>query len=80
MGRDSATTDRLRNLITKLQSLTASGELHWEKQAGSKSRVICICMAGMTTRFKIEEVTILDRLTIEIVGFICLPSPVWVCP
>jgi len=38
MGRDSATTDRLRNLITKLQSLTASGELHWEKQAGSAHR------------------------------------------
>lgn len=38
MGRDSATTDRLRNLIAKLQSLTASGELHWEKQAGSAHR------------------------------------------
>ena len=38
MGRDSSTTDRLRNLIAKLQSLTASGELHWEKQAGSAHR------------------------------------------
>ena len=38
MGRDSATTDRLRNLIAKLQSLTASGGLHWEKQAGSAHR------------------------------------------
>jgi hypothetical protein len=38
MGRDSATTERLRNLIAKLQSLTASGELHWEKQAGSAHR------------------------------------------
>lgn len=38
MGRDSATTDRLRKLITKLESLTASGELHWEKQAGSAHR------------------------------------------
>ena len=38
MGRDSATTERLRNLIAKLQSLTASGGLHWEKQAGSAHR------------------------------------------
>jgi len=38
MDRDSATTDRLRNLIAKLQSLTASGELHWERQAGSAHR------------------------------------------
>ena len=38
MVRDSATTDRLRNLIAKLQSLTAGGGLHWEKQAGSAHR------------------------------------------
>ncbi len=38
MDRDSATTDRLRNLIAKLQSLTTSGELRWEKQAGSAHR------------------------------------------
>jgi hypothetical protein len=38
MDRDSATTDRLRNLIAKLQSLTASGELHWERQTGSAHR------------------------------------------
>ena len=38
MGRDSATSERLRNLIAKLQSLTASGALHWEKQAGSAHR------------------------------------------
>ena len=38
MGRDSATNDRLRNLIAKLQSLTTSGGLHWEKQAGSAHR------------------------------------------
>jgi hypothetical protein len=38
MGRDSATTDRLRNLIAKLQSLTANGELHWEKQTGAAHR------------------------------------------
>jgi hypothetical protein len=28
----------LRNLITKLQSLTASGALRWERQAGSAHR------------------------------------------
>jgi hypothetical protein len=38
MARDSATTDRLRNLIAKLQTLTAGGEMHWEKQAGSAHR------------------------------------------
>jgi hypothetical protein len=38
MGRDSATTDRLRSLISKLESLTTSGQLHWEKQAGSAHR------------------------------------------
>lgn len=38
MGRDSATTNRLRNLISKLESLTTSGGLHWEKQAGSAHR------------------------------------------
>jgi len=38
MGRDAATTDRLRNLIARLHSLTASGGLHWEKQLGSAHR------------------------------------------
>jgi hypothetical protein len=38
MDRDAATTDRLRNLVAKLQSLTASGSLHWEKQVGSAHR------------------------------------------
>jgi hypothetical protein len=38
MTRDAATTDRLRNLIAKLQSLTATGGLQWEKQAGSAHR------------------------------------------
>ena len=38
MSRDSATTDRLRSLISKLASLTKSGALHWEKQAGSAHR------------------------------------------
>ena len=38
MGRDSATTNRLRNLISKLESLTTGGQLRWEKQAGSAHR------------------------------------------
>jgi hypothetical protein len=38
MGRDPATTSRLHNLIAKLQLLTASGGLHWEKQVGSAHR------------------------------------------
>src|SRR5882762_5033188 len=38
MDRDPATTDRLRNLIAKLQSLTTSGGLHWERQVGSAHR------------------------------------------
>ncbi len=38
MNRSSATTDRLRSLIAKLESLTKSGALHWERQAGSAHR------------------------------------------
>jgi len=38
MARDSATTDRLRNLIAKIELLTKSGELHWERQVGSAHR------------------------------------------
>lgn len=38
MTRDTATTDRLRTLISKIESLTESRELHWEKQAGSAHR------------------------------------------
>jgi hypothetical protein len=38
MARDPATTDRLRNLIQKIESQTESGELHWERQAGSAHR------------------------------------------
>lgn len=38
MARDAATTDRLRNLITKLESLTKQGQLPWERQAGSAHR------------------------------------------
>src|SRR6266852_8154803 len=35
MGRDAATTDRLRNLISRIKSQTESGALHWERQIGS---------------------------------------------
>jgi hypothetical protein len=38
MDRNSAATDRLRSLISKLESLTTSGQLHWEKQVGSAHR------------------------------------------
>src|SRR6266436_4896571 len=38
MDRNSATTERLRNLISKIESQTKSGELHWERQAGSAHR------------------------------------------
>jgi hypothetical protein len=38
VNRDAATTNRLGNLIAKLQSLTTSGELHWERQVGSAHR------------------------------------------
>lgn len=38
MGRDSATSERLRNLIMKIESLTESGKLHWERQFGSAHR------------------------------------------
>ena len=38
MVRNSATTERLRNLIAKIDATTQSGELHWERQAGSAHR------------------------------------------
>ena len=38
MVRNPATTERLRNLISKIELTTASGELHWERQAGSAHR------------------------------------------
>ena len=38
VNRNAATTERLRGLISKLESLTASGELKWERQAGSAHR------------------------------------------
>jgi hypothetical protein len=38
MPRDPAPTDRLRNLIKRIKLQTESGELRWEKQAGSAHR------------------------------------------
>src|SRR6059058_5526850 len=38
MDRNPATTERLRQLIVKLDAQTASGELHWERQTGSAHR------------------------------------------
>ncbi|SRR6266699_4888100 len=38
MDRDSATTGRLQNLISKIEGLTNKGELHWERQIGSAHR------------------------------------------
>lgn len=38
MARNPATTEKLRNLIAKIESSTESGELHWERQAGSAHR------------------------------------------
>lgn len=38
MDRNPATTERLRQLIIKLEAQTANGELHWERQAGSAHR------------------------------------------
>lgn len=38
MARDSVTTDRLRNLISRIDALTQSGRLHWERQVGSAHR------------------------------------------
>ena len=38
MVRDAATSDRLRNLSARLDSLTAGGALPWEKLVGSAHR------------------------------------------
>ena len=38
MVRNPATSERLRNFISRIESATASGELHWERQAGSAHR------------------------------------------
>lgn len=36
--RDAATTERMQKLIAQIDALTKSGELHWERQAGSAHR------------------------------------------
>jgi len=38
MVRNPATTERLRNFISKIESATESGQLPWERQAGSAHR------------------------------------------
>jgi hypothetical protein len=38
MDRNAATTERLRQLISKIESITEAGNLHWERQAGSAHR------------------------------------------
>ncbi len=38
MQRDPATTERLRNLITKIEWRTENGDLHWARQIGSAHR------------------------------------------
>jgi hypothetical protein len=38
MSRDAAMTDRLRSLISRIESQTESGALHWERQLGSAHR------------------------------------------
>ena len=38
MTREPATTERLRQLIIKIEAQTTSGQLHWERQAGSAHR------------------------------------------
>lgn len=38
MARDAATIDRLRALLSQINSLTEKGELHWDRQVGSAHR------------------------------------------
>lgn len=38
MKRDAVTTERLRKLISQIETLTQTGELHWERQTGSAHR------------------------------------------
>ena len=38
MVRNPATTEKLRNLISKIEASTESGDLHWERQVGSAHR------------------------------------------
>ena len=38
MERDTATTERLRELIAQIQKITATRELQWQRQVGSAHR------------------------------------------
>ena len=38
MDRDTATTERLRNLVAQIQNLTNTHELQWQRQIGSAHR------------------------------------------
>jgi hypothetical protein len=38
MARDPNITERLRRLVAQINTLTESGELHWERQLGSAHR------------------------------------------
>lgn len=38
MQRDAKMTDRLKDVISKILSLSESGEMRWERQAGSAHR------------------------------------------
>ncbi len=38
MKREPAMTERLRGVISRLDSQTRNGQVHWEKQAGSAHR------------------------------------------
>jgi hypothetical protein len=38
MARDAATIERLRSLLSQINSLTEEGELHWEREVGSAHR------------------------------------------
>ena len=38
MERNAAATEKLRNLISRIETATESGELHWERQVGSAHR------------------------------------------
>jgi len=38
MNRDAPTTERLRTLLSRIQSQTESRQLRWERQAGSAHR------------------------------------------
>lgn len=38
MKRDTVTTERLKKLISQIETVTKNGELRWERQAGSAHR------------------------------------------